>query len=112
MIEKNQRKPRVEEEVRKVVADYIERESNRDALISVTRVTMSDKLNNALVYVSVLPESKEEAVIYFLTRSGSHLKQFIRTKIPYMRSLFFEFVIDEGEKNRRRIDELSKTKDF
>ncbi len=107
-----ERKARVEEEIRKVVAEYIERESNRDALISVTRITLNDKMTHALVYVSVLPENKEQAVVYFLTRSGSELKQFIRTKIPYIRSLFFEFIIDEGEKNRIRIDVLSKDKDF
>ncbi len=104
-----ERKSRVEEEVRKAVALYIEQESNRDALISVTRVILSDKMSQGMVYISVLPESKEKAVIYFLTRNGSEVKKFLRKKIPYLRSMFLEFIIDEGEKNRLRIEELSKS---
>ncbi len=102
------RKARVEDEVRKAVANYIEQESNRDALISVTRVILADKMNNGTIYISVLPESKEQAVIFFLTRNGSAVKQFLRKKIPYLRSMFLEFIIDEGEKNRLRLDELSR----
>ncbi len=103
-----ERKNRVEEEVRKVVATYIEKESNKDALISVTRVTLSDKMNAGIVYVTVLPESKEEAVRFFLTRNGAHIKQYMRKKVPHLKSPFLEFVIDTGEKNRLRLDELSK----
>ena len=103
-----ERKSRVEEEVRKAVANYIEQESNRDALISVTRVTLGEKMNHGIVYISVLPESKEQAVIYFLTRNGSDVKKFLQKKIPYLRAMFLEYVIDTGEKNRLRIDELSR----
>lgn len=103
-----ERRNRVEEEVRKVVAEYIERESNRDALISVTRVTLGEKMTHGIIYVSVLPESKETAVTHFLTRNGAHIKKFLREKIPHMRSPFLEFVIDTGEKNRLRIDEISR----
>lgn len=102
------RKNRVEEEIRKVVAEYIERESNRDALISVTRVTLGEKMNHGIIYVSVLPEDKETAVTHFLTRNGAHIKKFLREKIPHIRSPFLEFVIDTGEKNRLRIDEISR----
>jgi ribosome-binding factor A len=103
-----ERRNRVEEEIRKVVAQYIEQESNRDALISVTRVVLSDKMNQGIVYISVLPENKEQAVVYFLTRNGSHVKKYLQKKIPYLRTVFLEYVIDHGEKNRLRMDELSR----
>lgn len=102
------RKARVEEEIKKYVAEYIERESNRDALISVTRIELNEKMTEGMVYVSVLPESKEEGVIFFLTRNGGDIKAFLRKKAPHMRSPFFTFVIDYGEKNRLKIDELSR----
>jgi ribosome-binding factor A len=106
------RKQRIEEEVKKVVASYIEKESNRDALISVTRIVLNDKFTHGYVYVTVLPESKEGSVIFFLTRNGSDIKNFLRKKIPHLKSPFLEFIIDSGEKNRLRIEELSKeTKD-
>lgn len=102
------RKNRIEEEYRKYISEYIERETNRDALISVTRIDLNEKMTEGIVFVSVLPESKEDSVIFFLTRNGSDIKKYLRKTVPHLRSPFFKFMIDYGEKNRLRIDQLSK----
>lgn len=102
------RKSRLEEEFKKYIAEFVERESNRDALISITRVELNPKFTEGFVYVTVLPENKEQGVIHFLTRQGKELKQHLRKTAPHLRTPFLKFIIDLGEKNRLRIDQLSK----
>lgn len=102
----NIRAERLAEYVKEVVSDFISRESNHSSLITVTRVDLDNSLKTGKVLISVYPEDKESEVINFLKRRRSdvrdHLKKKIRTRIIP----FIDFLIDEGEKNRRRVDEL------
>jgi ribosome-binding factor A len=102
------RQDKINELLKRLVAEFIERESNRDALISVTRVDISPDLKRALVYISVLPESKEEASLFFVKRQGTDLRTYIKNHAAMRTIPFLEFQIDLGEKNRARIDELER----
>lgn len=92
--------------MRDLVAQYLEQHSDRTSLITITRVDLIHNAKLARCYISVFPREKEEAALGFATRSLSDLRAFIasKTKTKFIPS--FEFIIDEGEKNRQRIDEL------
>ena len=93
-------------EMKKIVSEFIERESNRTSLITVTRCEISKDLEQLKVYFTVFPESEERKVLSFLERkkweARDYLKKRIRTRVLPKLS----FSIDEGEKNRQKIDQL------
>ena len=66
-----------------------------------------DDPKKALIFVTVLPETQENAAIDFLKRQRSEFKSFIKKKSRMNRIPQFDFLIDEGEKSRQRIDEIS-----
>lgn len=102
------RTERITEQVKHLVAEYISKESNRQSLITVTSVSISDKLDTAVVLVTVLPESHEEHAMAFLKRQGTDIRGYIRDNMKIHTIPFLTFLIDKGEKNRQRIDELSQ----
>lgn len=87
-------------------AEYFERESNRQSLITVTRAVMSTDSVRATIYLSVLPESAEAPVISFARRSRGELRAYLQKAMPSVRIPTIDVLIDEGEKNRQHIDEL------
>ncbi len=89
-----------------LAAEYINRESNKTSLITVTRVEILNRGKRAIVFFTVLPDSEEEASLEFLKRKRSDLRKFIMEKKPVAFPPSFDFQIDLGEKNRQRIDEL------
>jgi ribosome-binding factor A len=97
---------KLNKELRKVFAEFIERESNKQSLITVTRCDISPDLSKVLVYVSVLPSEKEESVINFLNRRKWHVRDLIKKRMVIRVIPFVDFTIDYGEKNRQHIDQL------
>ncbi len=100
------RKEKVEELVRRLAANFFERESNRDALVSITGVQMSPDLKQATILLSVLPESKEEAVLDFAKRKRTELRTFIKQNVKTRVLPFIDVELDMGEKHRQKIDNI------
>jgi ribosome-binding factor A len=94
--------------IKKLVAEYISRESNHLSLITVTGGQISDKLQRAVVFITVLPEQYEDEVLLFLKRQSKDIREYIMSHSKLGRIPFLTFVIDKGEKNRQRIDDLSR----
>ena len=101
------RKLKIQEVVREIVAEYINRENNKTSLITVTRVDVSPNLSSCDIYVSVFPETGEESAINFLKRKRPHVKNEIKKKMNLRKIPFIDFQIDLGEKNRQKIEEIS-----
>jgi ribosome-binding factor A len=99
---------RMKEIIRDFASRFIERESNRISLITVTRVEMSPSGKDVTIFISVLPQNKEAGVIDFLKRKRGEFRGFVMETSRLPRVPFFDFVIDEGEKNRQKIDEISR----
>ncbi len=89
-------------------ADYFARESNYMSLITVTRADISPDLKNVTVFLSVLPESAEAAALEFAKRSRSEFRHFLTQQTRLQRVPTIDFEIDYGEKNRQRIDTLTR----
>ncbi len=100
---------KLEEQIRQVAAEFVQRESNGASLITVTRVQMTNRLTKAVILFSVLPEDKQEEVLGFVQRKRKEFKEYVKKHARIGRIPLFEFAIDFGEKNRQRIDEISTT---
>ena len=101
------RKFKVQEVLREIVAEYINRENNKTSLITVTRIDISPNLSSADIYVSVFPETAEESALNFLKRKRPEVKEQIKKKMNMRRIPFVDFKVDVGEKNRQRLEEIS-----
>ncbi len=96
------------EHIAHLAAQFLSRESNRTSLITVTRADVTDKMTVANVYCSVFPESEEANALIFLKRMAGECKQYLMHEHRMVRVPHINFEIDYGEKNRVRLEEISK----
>lgn len=97
---------KIEGQIAQLAASFIERESNKTALITVTRVEVADRGRSATIFISVLPENGEESAINFLKRKRNDLRTVIKKGINMINIPFIDVEIDKGEKARQNIDAL------
>lgn len=98
---------KIESALQKVVGEFINHEAGPMSLITVTRVTFNEKSKHATVFISVLPEDQEEKALAFAKRQSSDLREHIRERLKLHVLPIFEFVIDIGEKNRQRVEDIA-----
>lgn len=89
--------------VRKLVDDYITRNSGGQSLITITSIEQADRSNNVMIRVSVLPERQENAVIDFLRRNAKEIRDYIKENSALGMLPFLSFELDLGEKHRQDI---------
>ena len=102
------KKEKVAEIIRQLAADYVLRESSPSSLITITRVELSESAKVANIFFTTLPDKEEDTALKFLERKGGEFMHFVRDKskigiVPQLR-----FKIDYGERNRQRLDEISR----
>lgn len=100
------RREKLEELVRKLAAQFIQTESNRTSLITVTRTVVSEDQKHATIFVTVFPETGERAAIEFLKRKRSEFREYLKSHARARAIPTVDFEIDIGEKTRQKIDEL------
>lgn len=100
------RTEKIGDQIREVVARVIERESNKTALITVTRVELEERGRTATVYITVLPTTGEESALNFLKRKRPDMKLAIKNHLSLKNIPFLDVAIDSGEKARQTIDAL------
>ncbi len=105
-IPKSQRQLKIEQEVLAIVQDFFQRESSGASMITITRTEVSRDMKNGTIFMTVLPENKEDAAINFAKRMRSELRHYVMKRLPVKVIPFFEVEIDYGEKNRLHVDEL------
>ncbi len=92
--------------IRELAAIFIEREAGPTSLITVTRVLMTPDNKKAKIMISVMPKEKEKAAYGFIKRNLGELRKYITKGLKVNPIPFLDVEIDEGEKNRQKIDEL------
>jgi ribosome-binding factor A len=102
----NSKLEKINKEMKKLFAQFIERESNKESLVTVTRCEISSDRKNIDVLVSVFPVDMEEKVIKFLDRRKWDARDYMKKRIQTRVIPFVHFKIDAGEKNRQKIDQL------
>ncbi len=90
-----------------LVADFLERISNRTSLITVTGLEVTDNEKEATILISVLPDHQAPAAVDFIGRNLTELRQYIMKKSKLRSVPYFRVMLDLGEKNRQLIDTLS-----
>ncbi len=98
---------KIESLLQKLVSEFLAHEAGPVSLITVTRITFNEKSKHATVMLSVLPEDKEQAALAFAQRQSSELREYVRSRAKLRVLPIFEFVIDIGEKNRQKVDNIA-----
>jgi ribosome-binding factor A len=78
------------------------------ALITVTRAEIAPDFKNVTVFVTVLPAAMEEGSLKNLKRLRTDFHDYLKKKTVLRNVPTVDFVIDLGEHNRQRIDELTR----
>jgi len=104
----SRRKLQVAETIAHRAADFLARESNRQSLVTVTRADVSPDLKRVIVFLSVMPESAEDSVLHFARRNRTDFREFLKDKARLHPLPTVDFQLDYGEKNRQRIDDLTR----
>ncbi|MDD3662702.1 MAG: ribosome-binding factor A [Candidatus Pacebacteria bacterium] len=92
--------------IKELSALYIEKLSGNTSMITVTRVILSPDNKKAKIMISVLPREKEKAAYGFIRRNLGEIRKNISKNLKINPIPYLEVEIDEGEKNRQKIDEL------
>ena len=98
----------VAESLAHLAGAYFARESNRQTLITITRSEMSPDYKNITIFFSVLPEAMEKNALAFAKRSRSDFREYVKEHSAFQQIPTIDFEIDIGEKNRMRVDELTR----
>jgi len=102
------RQEKVKSLIRELSAKFIQEQTNKKSLITVTDSDISSDLKKSTIFISVFPTEDENEALDFLKRKRSEFRDFIKLKMDFMRTVpFFDFKIDNGERNRQKIDEIS-----
>jgi ribosome-binding factor A len=104
------RHTQVEEMVAHMAGEFLAREGGVKALITVTHAEMTDDFKQATIYISVLPATHEDEALKFAKRARTDMRDYIKKHSRLHPIPVVDFVIDFGEKNRQRIDDLTRTK--
>jgi ribosome-binding factor A len=102
------RDEKLNEALRIAAAEFLAGEAGRQSLITVTRAQVSEGGRSGIIYLSVLPESAQDQAVAFANRHRTEFDTYFMKKVKGARVPHVEFVVDMGDKNRRRIDELSQ----
>ena len=102
----SERQLKMSEMIRKHAAVFIERESTPQSLITVTNVTISPDFKNTTIFFTTIPEKEQNTALLFLQRKRSDLRDYLKKQMKTRIIPFVDIQIDEGERNRQKIDEL------
>lgn len=101
----------VAEALAHMAGDFFAREARSPAvvgLITVTRADLSEDFRQVTVFLSILPNSFEESALKFARRARSDFREYIKQHSFFHPVPTVDFEIDYGEKNRQRIDDLTR----
>lgn len=79
-------KERLLSAIKKAASEFINRESNRQSMITVTYVNFDNKGVKGEIFVSVYPEKDTKAAVEFLNRQRDEFKKYLKKHVS-LRSL-------------------------
>ena len=104
----SRRQTQVSQLISQLAGDFFARESPVKALITVTHADISPTYKEVTVFISVLPHTMEEQALKFAKRARTDFRAYIKSQSRLHPIPVVDFEIDLGEKNRQRIDELTR----
>ena len=103
---RTERYERVAQLIKELSAQFLGRENNRTSLITVTDCSVSPDLKKSTIFITVLPQEKEALALEFAKRKRASLHDFLKKNLQTKIVPFIDVMIDKGEINRQKIDEL------
>jgi ribosome-binding factor A len=98
----------LKQELMHLAGQFLAREASPQSLITVTRSEISPDNRYITIFISVFPESSEKAALDFCKRERSAFREYVIQKSALHFPPTVDFEIDFGEKNRQRIDDLTR----
>lgn len=92
--------------IQELAAKFIQHEANTDPLITVTSANASPDFKNVTIFITTIPDGREEDALVFLKRSGSQMRGYIKKNTNFKVIPHIDFAVDYGEKHRQHIDEI------
>ena len=105
---KRVRHDKIEEMIHRLAAQYVRLESSPTSLVTITRVILNPSGKDAKIFFTTIPEDKEETAQKFLDRKTGDFKVYVRDNSKLGMIPHLSFHIDRGERNRQRLDELTR----
>lgn len=102
------KKEKVQEQLLHLAATYFQQESGKTSLITITRALADDFLKRVTILFTVIPDSKEKEALEFAKRREIDFKNYAKAKGRLGRVPYVVFAIDQGERNRQKIDAALK----
>ena len=99
---------RIQEMLLRLSAEFVRDNATSASLLTVTRVELSPTGKEAKIYFTTMPENEEDTALKFLLRKAPEFKKYIRDESRLGFVPHIDFKIDYGERNRQRLDELSR----
>lgn len=100
------RQDKMRELLRELAATFFTREAGPRSLITITDATVSPDFKRATIYITTFPTSEEVDALAFAKRKRTELREYIGARAKLRTLPVIEIKIDEGERNRQKIDEL------
>ena len=100
------RDEKLEELISMQTAEFLNRNADRTSMITVTRTIFNRKSNRATIFITVLPDSAEDKALAYVERRRRDIQEFISKNIRLRTIPHLEISIDQGEKNREKIEEI------
>lgn len=91
-----------------MAGDFFAREKPPESLVTVTRAELTEDFKNVTVFLSILPQTAENATLKFAKRARSDFRKYVKEHSFLSSIPTIDFEIDYGEKNRQRVDELTR----
>ncbi len=104
----SQRTDQFAQQIKETLALIIAREIEfPDAIVaSITRVTVSDDLKNATVFISVFPHNRQGTALELLRSQVKHLRHELAGEIFARVVPFLRFTIDDKEAYASEVDRI------
>lgn len=100
------RNEKIAQMIKEYSAKFLGAENNRTSLITVTSSSTSSDGKRSIIFITVLPDNKEQEALNFAKRKRKELREYLKKNIKTKIIPFIDIQIDKGEKNRQKIDEL------
>jgi ribosome-binding factor A len=105
----SRRQDKVSEEIAHQAAEFLARNIKAGgALVTVTRAELPEDLKYVTIFVSIIPQRSEEEMLTTLKRLRTEFHDYLKEKTVLRNVPTVDFAIDYGEKNRQKIDELTR----
>lgn len=103
------RQEKIDSLIRELASEFILKKIKlKNTLITVTRAKISEDIKKLKIFITVYTEKSEARALKELNKNIGEWQKFLAKEFKAKFLPRSEFLIDEGEKNRQKVEELLK----